>query len=237
LVIRYGDAVALPYLTWQVTANGYSGALVIGSVDSSGNLVSATFFGSTAVGFWSSYENKLTLVRVITAGTPNTWQTYVGYYFDGQWGEPTLVGYFDAFSGTGATSTLNRLGWSAIPSGPSTTPVSATAFTSGTWTATSNGYIGSNVELIVTFSGGAITGSLLGTTIQSGFYNQASQSVTFILATPGSPTTQQLYFGYLQQYIEDGYEYQELDGYFVALAGTGAVADITEYGWQAYIYI
>jgi len=218
--------------TWNVIGNGYNGQLIV-SAQSSTGVLTGTLYGATITGFFSSYENKITVIREISGGAAN-WQTYVGYLNSGN----TFFGYFEAFSGTGATNYINRLGWSASLVTSSTfdyqAPFNSTTPTtiySGSWTTSSNGYTGTSSFSFN--SNGQITGSFLGSTIQSGFWNLQTQSVVFeILTNPSDPTTLQLYRGYLSQYTQL-YNYQSLNGNFIALAGTGASQDKTDYGWQA----
>jgi len=223
--------------TWVVNGNGYTGNLVIGGVDSSGNLLSSSYLGNSIQGFWSAYENKITFIRLI-GSAPSTWQTYIGYHSNQGTGDENLFGYFDAYTGTGATYLFNRAGWSGFPEPAgylsfTPTPITPTVFTSGTWNCNSNGYTGYFYAYFN--SDGSITGSFRGTTISDGFWNIQSRSVDFIIVTnPAVPTSQQIYHGYLEEYELFSTE-QVLNGYFTALAGTGAVADVTEYGWQAYI--
>jgi hypothetical protein len=233
----YSEAIS-PLGTWDVIANGYSGYLVIGSVDSSGDLVDATFFGNPVEGFWSALENKITFIRLINTASINTWQTYVGYGFLNDGETLTFAGYFDFFSGTGGTSLFNRAGWSATLDDDGlffeTTPETPTYFDSTTWSLTSNGYTGTFVALFD--SDGTLTGTFRGTPISDGFWNLQSQSVDFVIVTTnGVYTSQQVYHGWLSQYEQAGATWQVIDGYFVALAGTGATASVTEYGWQAIL--
>jgi len=218
---------------WWVSANGYSGELAITSVDTSGNLV-GTFFGNTLRGFYSAHENKITFIRLIDVNSPSSWQTYIGYYHSR--GSEEIFGYFEAFG----TPAFNRIGWSAWKVTPDSlllyaTPQTPTSFLSGTWTSNSNGYTGNSIFTFL--SNGNIIGNFLGSTIYGGFWDQASRSVVFVIETnTNDVTTQQFYRGYLTQYAL-GSSYQNIDGYFVALSGTGATADVTEYGWSASIQI
>jgi len=198
----------------------------------SGDLLSSTIFGDTVQGFWSSRENKITFIRVTSSSSPNTWQTYVGYY---NAGTQEFFRYFEGLPGTGATYFCHRFGWSAVSGSLyyDTTAITPTYFESGTWEANANGATG---YLVASFnSDGQITGTFLGTAIAGGFWDITSQSVTFsIVSETDTPTTQQFYIGYLSEYSLFNTE-QAITGYFIALAGTGATADVTEYGWQAFI--
>jgi hypothetical protein len=239
-LFSYGEAFE-PVGTWSVIANGYSGSLYIGEVDTSGDLLDATFFGQTVEGFWSEYENKITFIRVITAGAISSWQTYVGFYYvNSATGYATLSGYFEAFPGTDATYLVNRFGWTAsLGSLGSTTPIlNPSSFATGTWTVNANGYAN---NLVLDYSsgpssGGTLTGTWGSVSISTGFYNIQSQSIVYPVDNNDAyPTNQQIYYGYLSEYeTSSGAVYQALSGYFVAFAGTGATADVTEYGWSAY---
>jgi len=223
--------------TWNVYGNGYGGSLVITSVDSSGNLA-GTFFGANILGFYSASEYKITFIRVISSA-PSTWQVYVGYY--ALTGPATFNGYFDAYSGTGATAAVPRYGWTAQLETPNglywtSTPQPATPWISGTWSAVSDGYTDGGAITTFTFaSGGVLTGEFLGSTIQSGFWSTTTQSIHFIILTePGVYSTAQHYHGYFSQYSTYN-TLQAFYGYFVAFSGTGATSTATEYGWQATI--
>lgn len=200
-------------------------------VHRTGNLT-GTLLGNAIIGFWSSYENKITFVRLIN-NQANTWQVYVGYQ-----SSAGILGYFDAYSGTGASAAATRYGWSAILETQSglyfapTPDAASTWVTSVVWTATSNGYTGGTTTFVFG-SNGILSGSFLGSTIQAGFWDSTSGEIVFLIITNSNALSVQHYHGYFSQYSNT----QVFNGYFVALAGTGATADVTEYGWQAYYSI
>jgi len=222
--------------TWNVNGNGYGGSLIISSVDSSGDLT-GTFLGNTILGFWSASEYKITFIREIGSTAPS-WQIYVGYY--AQTGPATFNGYFDAYSGTGATALIPRYGWTAVLETSTglyftPSPLPPTTWQSGTWTASSNGYTTGGTTTFTFGSGNVLTGTFLGSTIQSGFWDSATQTVQFIILTNTNlPSTTQHYHGYFSQYSTFN-TFQSFSGYFVAFQGTDATATATEYGWQATI--
>jgi hypothetical protein len=91
----------------------------------------------------------------------------------------------------------------------------------------------------LTFFSGNLVGTWMGNTILAGFWDISSRAVMFVVnSSPSVPTAQQLYRGYLYPLLSplllsllhlldvsrsqyyDGESIQELDGYFVGLAGT-----------------
>src|SRR5438105_146312 len=96
---------------WTIDANGFLGQLNIVSIDGAGNL-SGTVYGDPIVGFWDDDAKKITFIRVINPLDPLSFQIYTGFFFvdplfwAGNQGDIsyTLAGYFEAFSGTGATA-------------------------------------------------------------------------------------------------------------------------------------
>jgi len=225
----------VPTGTWVVNGNGYTTQLIITSVTN--GLLYGTFYGVNIYGTWSTTENRISMLRLIDT-TPGDWQEYIGYYNAGT-GE--IQGYFIAFYGTGGTPTVHRVPWVATLS--SSTPPSyqfevATSIQNGAWTANSNGYPGT--FSVTCSSAGALTGTFLGSTIQSGYCDVTTREVSFIIVTANSgssPSTTQVYTGYLTQYYDGLNTYQLLAGYFTAYPGTGATADVADYGWSAEIIV
>src|SRR5258708_26099227 len=110
--------------TWLINANGFEGTLVIDSVDQSGNVI-GTVLGSPFQGFWTSAEQKLTIITQRGAGN-DTIQVFTDYQYADQLGVATLLsGRFVGFAGTGGTPTRPFFGWWATapsvwePVGPS----------------------------------------------------------------------------------------------------------------------
>jgi hypothetical protein len=107
----------LPTGIWDVYANNNDrGQFNIVSIDAQGK-VSGTVFGNQIFGFWDDVAKKLTFMRIINSADPSTFQIYTGYYFRNRPGEGyrsyTLTGFFEAFSGTGATAQRSLYGWYA----------------------------------------------------------------------------------------------------------------------------
>ena len=104
---------------WNINANGHEGQLNIASVDPQGNL-SGTVFGNPIQGFWDEDAQKITFMRIINASDPSLTQIYTGFRFQnpitpgaGEDVTQTLTGFFEAFSGSGATAQSNLFGWFA----------------------------------------------------------------------------------------------------------------------------
>jgi hypothetical protein len=101
--VSYVSSSSPVVATWEVTANGNPGSLIITNVDpyvlvffplhyltfcsffffcclflfSAGDLT-GTIFGNTIQGFFSADENKITFIRVTTPNIVADWQTFVG---------------------------------------------------------------------------------------------------------------------------------------------------------------
>jgi len=231
----YGYAEAIPVGTWSVIADGYQGSLVISSVDASGNLVSSTFFGTAITGFWSASQNKITFVR--SAGTSPGWQTYVGYLYPSG-SNYLLGGYFD-FWGQGPY--FVRTGWQAInaPATITVSPLVSSGAPPDTYSANSHGYTGTAVFNFPSNNlAGTFTGTWLGQTIQVGYYDPKANTVVFYIVDGTTPSQLQIYHGWITTYTrplaDDAAQYYfEIDGYFQAFSGTGATAEVPDYGWNA----
>jgi len=224
----------VPTGSWVVNGNGYPGLLSISSVTN--GLLYGTFYGVNIYGTWSTTENRISLLRLIDA-TPGDWQEYIGYY---NAGTNQIQGYFIAFYGTGGTPTVHRVPFVATPGStlPSYTFETATYVQNGAWQANSNGYTGT--FSVSCSSAGALTGTFLGSTIQSGYCDVTTREFSWIIVTANtgsSPSTTQVYTGYLTQYTDGFNTYQLLAGYFTAYPGTGATADVADYGWSAEIIV
>jgi hypothetical protein len=98
--------------TWLIEANGFSGHIQISSIDSAGR-VAGTLFGNSMSGYWDEAARCLTMVRVVDAGNPSTFQYYTGYLFKKPDNYYALAGTFSGFAGTGATTTRHEFGWLA----------------------------------------------------------------------------------------------------------------------------
>lgn len=106
--------------TWKIDNNGFPGDLVL-RVDANGR-VSGTVYGQEIFGFWDEDAKKITFVRIINRADPTSYQIFTGFLFTpafrlntGQQGEVAqmLTGYFEAFSGSGATAQRTLYGWHA----------------------------------------------------------------------------------------------------------------------------
>jgi hypothetical protein len=106
--------------TWKIVNNGFPGDLVL-RVDSNGR-VSGTVYGQEIFGFWDEDAKKIIFVRIINRADPTSYQIFTGFLFTpayrlntGQSGEVAwmLAGYFEAFSGSGATAQRILYGWHA----------------------------------------------------------------------------------------------------------------------------
>ncbi len=94
---------------WEINSNGFTGNLVITSVDAAGN-VSGEVTGITSdanpiEGFWDSDANELTFLRTVRRNN----QVYTGYMWEDRnqvsnASTFTLAGYFEAFADTGGTA-------------------------------------------------------------------------------------------------------------------------------------
>jgi hypothetical protein len=111
---------APPIGTWSINANGFSGLLTI-DISATGD-VTGKFNDDPIGGFWSESCQRLMFYRVtngFTSSTPPQYiQVFTGYQFPANTTQPTgsqrLAGFFEAFSGTGATATRNVFGWYAF---------------------------------------------------------------------------------------------------------------------------
>ncbi len=100
---------------WTINGNSFVGELNITSVDSQGNLT-GTVYGQPITGFWDGVSNKITFIRVpANPSASSQYQIYTGFMFRNNATDPTytLTGYFEAFSGTGATARRVLYGWFA----------------------------------------------------------------------------------------------------------------------------
>lgn len=83
---------------------------------------------------------------------------------------------------------------------------------------------------------GSVQGSVYNNPI-SGFWDEQSHTLTFLrIINAADPSTLQVYSGYLFQNRDQQGQpipYFSLAGSMEAFAGTGAVAQRTEYGWYA----
>jgi len=71
--------------TYKITANGFTGTLIISSVDVSGKVTGTiTFTGEPTqniVGLWNSAGQELTFIRIRSTTDPSFNQVYTGYRF------------------------------------------------------------------------------------------------------------------------------------------------------------
>lgn len=98
--------------TWLIEANGFSGQIQISSIDSAGR-VAGTLFGNSMSGYWDEAARCLTMVRLIDAGNPSTFQYYTGYLFKKPDNYYALAGTFSAFAAGGADANRDEFGWLA----------------------------------------------------------------------------------------------------------------------------
>ncbi len=99
--------------TWLIEANGYSGSIQISSIDPAGR-VTGTLFQNPMSGFWDEAARRLTMIRVIDAADPSTFQYYTGYLFPNpKTSYYSLAGTFRAYAGAGASANRDEFGWLA----------------------------------------------------------------------------------------------------------------------------
>jgi hypothetical protein len=106
----------------------------------------------------------------------------------------------------------------------------------GTWEVNASGDRGP-LQLVSVGPQGELRGTLFGTEIV-GFWDERAQQVTFVrVVKPADPSTTQLFTGYLFRTPGGlrgvGHATYTLAGSFTALAGTGATAAQSAYGWYA----
>ena len=115
ILLAQAGTTSLPTGKWTINGNSFLGELNITSVDSQGNLT-GTVYGQQITGFWDGVSNKITFIRVPTnPSVSSQYQIYTGFMFRDNATDPTytLTGYFEAFSGTGATAKRVLYGWYA----------------------------------------------------------------------------------------------------------------------------
>ena len=106
----------------------------------------------------------------------------------------------------------------------------------GTWKINGNSFRG---DLVITSvdGSGKLTGTIYGGQSIIGFWDEASQKITFMrLINPADPSTFQIFTGYLFSNCATDCLHT-LAGSFEAFAGSGATAQRTVYGWFAQISI
>src|SRR5690349_12990163 len=94
--------------TWGVNANGLTGLL---QLSCNNGIITGTLYGDQISGFWNDSAKRLMFYRAINGNTsytpPEQIQVYTAYMYPADASNPTslprLAGYFEAFSGTGAT--------------------------------------------------------------------------------------------------------------------------------------
>lgn len=113
-LINTAASAALPIGTWNINGNGSEGNLIIAidSVDAAGNVL-GRIFGDTFQGFWDETSQKIMFMRM-SRDNSSFIQIYTGYlFYTPRTAKYTLAGYFEAFEGTGGTSSRNVFGWYA----------------------------------------------------------------------------------------------------------------------------
>lgn len=105
--------------TWLIETNGFQGSIEISSIDPAGR-VAGTLFQDPMSGFWDEAARRLSMIRIINAANPSTFQYYTGYLFPNAetitfpiTSLYSLAGTFRAFAGTGATTIRDEFGWLA----------------------------------------------------------------------------------------------------------------------------
>ena len=115
--------MSLPTGAWNINANGFTGTLHVAGVDGNGNVTGNVHFINEAandlsgVALWDEAAKKLTFIRKINPADASTFQIYTGYFYATNHtvpaGPASLSGSFEAFRGTGGTSSRGLFGWSA----------------------------------------------------------------------------------------------------------------------------
>ena len=107
---------------WHFSANGVAGQLTL-TDDGSGKLSGSIDGNQPVIGFWDANAQKVTFLRITNPTTdPFSAQVYTGY-LSSHIQPPdvivyTLVGSYQAFSGSDVTAQRNVFGWSASMSRP-----------------------------------------------------------------------------------------------------------------------
>lgn len=111
-LINTGASAALQTGTWNINGNGSEGSFIIESVGPDGS-VAGQVFGNSFQGFWDETSQRIMFMRVSPSGSSYI-QIYTGYlFYTPRTGKYTLTGNFEAFEGTGGTSSRNVFGWYA----------------------------------------------------------------------------------------------------------------------------
>jgi hypothetical protein len=103
----------------------------------------------------------------------------------------------------------------------------------GTWTINGNGSQGT-LSITAVDATGKLTGTVYGQTI-SGFWDEASQSITFMRQVGTTSATVQVFTGYLFSNCASNTCTYTLAGSFMAFTPTGGTAARHEFGWYARI--
>jgi hypothetical protein len=106
---------------WEFSANGVAGQLTL-TDDGSGKLSGSIDGNQPVIGFWDANVQKATFLRITNPTDPSSAQVYTGTLsFEGEGVDVihyTLVGSYQAFSGSGVTPQRNVFDWSASMSRP-----------------------------------------------------------------------------------------------------------------------
>lgn len=112
LLAANASAMELQTGVWNINGNGFTGNLNITAIDAEGN-ITGDVFGNAIQGFWDRTSQRIMFIRTPDADSSYN-QVYTGYlFYTPTTGKYTLAGYFEAFTGTGATSSRNVFGWYA----------------------------------------------------------------------------------------------------------------------------